>query len=121
MQGRWADWVIMAAGVAPAVGWAWHGMIGPGMAAMLMLGMGIVLAACMAITRPGLVAAEVCVLLLAVLLVLTPTYAGFADQAAAAWTAWAAGAVAGLLSLLCLPLSYREYRRVLAYRSKQNA
>lgn len=121
MQGRWADWVILAAGVVPAVGWAWHGMIGLGMAAMLLLGMGIVLAACMAITRPGLVFAEVCVLVLAVLMVLSPMGFGFADDAGAAWTAWGSGAVAGLLSLLCLPLSYRENRRVLAFRAERHA
>ncbi|RNL85436.1 SPW repeat protein [Halostreptopolyspora alba] len=111
MKGRWEDWVAVVAGVAVAISWIWHGMLGIGMAAMLILGVLTVLAAVISITRPGMIATEVVTLALGALLFLSPWLLAFTDTMAAAWTAWIAGAVIAVMGIVSLPMANTTHRR----------
>ncbi len=110
MKGRWEDWVVVVAGAASAVSWVWHGMVGVGMAVLLILGVLSVLAAVISITRPGLIATEVVTLALGVLLFLSPWLLAFIGTMAAAWTAWTAGAVIAVMGIVSLPLANTGHR-----------
>ncbi|GAA3722427.1 hypothetical protein HDA32_000857 [Spinactinospora alkalitolerans] len=115
MKGRWDDWGVVVAGVAAAVSWIWHGMLGIGAASMVLLGVLMVLTAVMSITRPGLITTEAVTLVLGVLMFLTPWLFGFADTAPAAWTGWVVGAVVVVMGLIGLPLSNAVHRRAVPH------
>ncbi|MDA2808677.1 SPW repeat domain-containing protein [Nocardiopsis suaedae] len=93
-KGRAADWVAVATGVLLSVSWIWDAMIGPPRAAMFILGLLIVLAATMAITRPGLMASEAFIFALGALVFVLPWLMAFTANPAAAWTSWILGVVA---------------------------
>ncbi|GAB3207808.1 SPW repeat domain-containing protein [Marinactinospora thermotolerans] len=114
-KGRWEDWVSLVAGLAAAVSWLWHGMTGVGTAAMFVIGVLVVLASVMSITRPGVIATEGATLLLGALLFITPWGLGFTDVPAAAWTAWLAGAVIAVVGLVGLPLSTTAHHRAIPH------
>ncbi|MBB6173264.1 apolipoprotein N-acyltransferase [Nocardiopsis mwathae] len=111
IEGRWEDWVAVAAGVAAAVSWVWHGMVGAPMLALYLLGLFTLLAAVMAITRPGLIATEGIMVGLGVLMFLSPWLVGFTDVAAGAWTAWILGFVIAAIGVVDLPLATAAHRR----------
>ncbi|TDQ54729.1 SPW repeat protein [Actinorugispora endophytica] len=111
MEGRWDDWVALAAGVGAAVSWIWHGMFGVGMVAMFLLGLAVMLTAVMSVTRPGMIAGEAVMLALGTLMFCAPWLLGFADRPAAAWTAWVLGALVAAMGAVGLPLSGGAHRR----------
>ncbi|WP_150239231.1 SPW repeat protein [Nocardiopsis quinghaiensis] len=90
-KGRWADWAAILAGLALALSWIWHGMYGFGGGAMLVLGLGVIVAAVVSITRPGALSGEAGILGIGVLTFVLPWVLGFTDLTAAAWTAWILG------------------------------
>lgn len=94
IKGRAADWAAVAAGVLLSVSWIWDAMVGPPRAAMFILGLLIVLAATMSITRPGLMAAEAFIFALGALVFVLPWLMEFTANTAAAWTSWVLGLVA---------------------------
>ncbi|PDP86844.1 hypothetical protein CQJ94_14595 [Glycomyces fuscus] len=96
-KGRWADWAAILAGLALGMSWIWHGMYGFGGGAMFVLGLGVIMASVVSITRPGALSSETGVLAIGVLVFVLPWLLGFADLTAAAWTAWILGAVVALL------------------------
>lgn len=93
-KGRSADWIAVAAGVLLSVSWIWDAMVGPPRAAMFVLGLLIVLAATMSITRPGLMAGEAVVFALGALVFVLPWLMEFTLNPVAAWTSWILGLVA---------------------------
>ncbi|WP_236700534.1 SPW repeat protein [Allosalinactinospora lopnorensis] len=111
MKGRWEDWVAIVAGVAAAISWIWTGMLGIGMATLLILGVLTVLAAVISITRPGLIATEAVIFVLGVLMFISPWVLAFTGTMAAAWTAWIAGAVIAVMGLVGMPLANTVHRR----------
>ncbi|CAM3884214.1 hypothetical protein GCM10009799_48030 [Nocardiopsis rhodophaea] len=111
ITGRWEDWVAVAAGVAAAISFAWHGMVGAPMLALYLTGLLTVLAAVLSITRPGLIASEAVMIVLGAFMFLSPWLVGFADVAAGAWTAWILGVVIAAVGAVDLPMANRAHRR----------
>lgn len=93
MRGHWQDWVAVAAGIAAVASWSWHGMVGPAMAALFVLGVLTVFSGFLSITHPGVFATEAAMVVLGVLMFLIPWLLGFTTNPAAAWTSWILGAV----------------------------
>lgn len=110
MGGRWSDWAALAAGIATALSWIWHGMFGPAMVALFLLGLATVFTATICVTRPGLVLGEALLAALGVLVFLTPWLIGFAGKPVGAWTAWITGAVIAVMGVVGLPPSRRARR-----------
>jgi hypothetical protein len=110
-KGRWADWAAIPAGLALGMSWIWHGMYGFSGGAMFVLGLGVIVAAVVSITRPGALSSEAGVLAIGVLVFVMPWLLGFADATAAAWTAWILGAVVALLGAFGLLKASQARRR----------
>lgn len=110
MKGRWEDWAAIAVGLALASSWTWHGMLGPEMGALLLLGVGAVFAATMSITRPGAVSTELFQTGIGLLVFLSPWLMGFTGIPPAAWTAWILGAVLALVGGFGVVLAGRARR-----------
>ena len=109
-KGRWADWVAVALGVAVGLSWIWHGMLGFSGGLFFVLGLGVVLAAMVSLTRPGLLASEVGVLAGGLLLFALPWMFGFTHVTGAATTAWIGGGAIAILGAAGLVMA-RAARR----------
>ncbi|CAL9539267.1 hypothetical protein SUDANB121_04221 [Nocardiopsis dassonvillei] len=102
-KGRRADWVAIAAGLALGLSFIWHGMYGFSGGALFVLGLGVIMAAVISLTRPGAIFGEVAVLAIGVLVFAMPWLLGYTHLPLAAWTAWIIGggiAVLGAYGLL---------------------
>ncbi|TQN30481.1 SPW repeat-containing protein [Haloactinospora alba] len=96
MRGHWQDWVAVAAGTAAVVSWSWHGMVGPAMAALFVLGVLTVFSGFLSVTHSGVFATEAAMVGLGVLMFLIPWLLDFTANPAAAWTSWVLGAAIAL-------------------------
>ncbi|MFL1432628.1 MULTISPECIES: SPW repeat protein [unclassified Nocardiopsis] len=96
-KGRRADWVAIAAGLALGLSFVWHGMYGFSGGALFVLGLGVIMAAVISLTRPGALSGEIAVLAIGVLVFAMPWLLGYTHLPLAAWTAWIIGA--GLAAL----------------------
>ncbi|WP_017570884.1 SPW repeat domain-containing protein [Nocardiopsis halotolerans] len=110
-RGRWADWVEILAGLALVASWVWHGMQGLGGGAMFALGVGVVMAAVISLTRPGALTSEMGSLVLGALVFALPWLLDFTGVTAAAWTAWILGGAVVLLGVFGLSRAARDRRR----------
>lgn len=110
-KGRLADWVAIAAGLALGLSFIWHGMYGIGGGALFVLGLGVIMASVVSLTRPGAVTGELAVLAIGLLVFATPWLLGYAHLPLAAWTAWILGAGIAALGAYGLVQARRTRRR----------
>ena len=59
VKGRWADWAAIALGLMVGLSWVAHGMYGFSGGLFFILGLGVILAATMSLTRPGALTTEI--------------------------------------------------------------
>ena len=105
MKGRWADWGAIALGLAVGLSWTVHGMYGFSGGTFLLLGLGVILAATVSLTRPGALTGEIGVIAGGVLLFLLPWLLGFTHITGAALTAWIGGAAIVILGAVGLTMA----------------
>nr|WP_116244064.1 SPW repeat protein [Nocardiopsis sp. FIRDI 009] len=98
-KARWADWVAVAAGLALGVSWMWHGMYGWGGGLMFVLGLVVIVAAVLSLTRPGAVSGEIAMMAIGLLTIALPWILDFTHETAASWSAWLIGAAIALLGV----------------------
>jgi hypothetical protein len=110
-EARWADLALVVVGLALAVSYVWHGMLGVGGGAMLLFGVGAIVAAILSLTRPGAVSSEIGAAVLGVLTFVLPWAVGFTDEPVAAWTAWILGAVMAGMGVYGLVMARRARER----------
>lgn len=110
-KGRRADWVAIAAGLALGLSFVWHGMYGFSGGALFVLGLGVIMAAVVSLTRPGALAGEVAVLAIGVLVFAMPWLLGYTHLPLAAWTAWIIGGGIAVLGAYGLFQARRTRRR----------
>lgn len=96
-KGRWGDWAVIAAGLALGVSWTWHGLYGFSGGATFVLGLGVIVAAVISITRPGALTSELGILAIGVLVFAMPWLLSFTHNTAASWTEWIIGGCIALL------------------------
>ncbi len=111
VKGRWADWVAVALGLAVGMSWVVHGMHGFSGGLFFVLGLGVVLAASLSLTRPGLLTSELGVLAGGLLLFALPWLLGFTHITGAAATAWIGGGAIALIGLFGLVKARSARRR----------
>lgn len=109
-RGRWDNWATIAAGLALALSWVWHDMLGLSGGMLLALGLGIIMASVISITRPGALTSEAATAGLGVLAFLLPWIMGFTYVPVAAWSAWILGAAITALGVYGF-MQAREARR----------
>lgn len=91
-RGRWDNWVTLAAGLALALSWVWHSMLGLSGGMLLALGLAVIMASVISIPRPGALSGVAAIAGLGVLAFLLPWIMGFTYAPVAAWSAWILGA-----------------------------
>lgn len=96
-KGRWADWVAVALGLVVGLSWVGHGMLGFSGGLFFVLGLGVILAASVSLTRPGALSSEAAVLAGGLILFALPWMLGFTDVTGAAMTAWIGGGAIAIL------------------------
>lgn len=101
-RGRWDNWVAIAAGLALALSWTWHYLLGFPGGFMMVLGIITIMASTISITRPGAVSSEAAVTGAGVLVFLLPWLLSFTGSTAAAATAWGLGAFIAVLGVIGL-------------------
>lgn len=122
-KGRWADWAAVALGLVVGLSWVGHGMLGFSGGLFFVIGLAVILAASVSLTRPGALSSEVGVLAGGLLLFALPWMLGFTHVTGAATTAWIGGGAIALLGAYGL-FKAREARRrdpELAWGSHSNA
>lgn len=122
-KGRWADWVAVALGLVVGLSWVWHGMQGFSGGLFFVLGLGVILAASVSLTRPGMLTSEVGVIAGGLLLFALPWLLGFTHVTGAAMTAWIGGGAIALLGAFGLAMARAARRRdpELAWGTHSNA
>ena len=110
LKGRWADWAAIALGLIVGLSWAVHGMYGFSGGMFFLLGLGVILAAVVSLTRPGALTGEMGVIAGGVLLFALPWLLGFTHILGAALTAWIGGIAIAALGVVGL-LKARHTRR----------
>ncbi|MDE3721096.1 SPW repeat protein [Nocardiopsis sp. N85] len=110
-KGRRTDWVAIAAGLALGLSFLWHGMYGFSGGALFVLGLGVILASVISLTRPGALSGELAVLAIGVLVFTMPWLLGYTHLPLAAWTAWIIGGGIALLGAYGLTQAGRTRRR----------
>lgn len=116
------EWVAIVAALVATCSWMWTadfgeglgGMpLGVGTTAVLFVSMTIVLASCMALTRPTLTIASLSNVPLGLILIAIPSVFGYTNEAAIL-TEWIVGAIVVLMGLAGAALSRSEQRRPVA-------
>ncbi|GHC76411.1 hypothetical protein GCM10007079_12710 [Nocardiopsis terrae] len=122
VKGRWADWASVVLGIAVGLSWIWHGMYGFSGGLFFVLGLAVVLAAAVSLTRPGAVSSEVGVLAVGALIFALPWILGFTGILGAALTAWIGGGAIAVLGAVGLVMAGAARRRdpELAWGSHSN-
>lgn len=110
-KGRWADWAAVAVGLMVGLSWVWHGMYGLSGGMFFILGLGVILAATMSLTRPGALTTEMGVIAGGVLLFALPWLFGFTHITGAALTAWIGGGAIVILGAFGLTMARAARRR----------
>lgn len=110
-KGRWADWAAVALGVVVGLSWVGHGMYGFSGGLFFVLGLGVILAASMSLTRPGALTSEMGVIAGGVLLFVLPWLLGFTHITGAALTAWIGGGAIAILGAVGLAMARSARRR----------
>ncbi|OLT27647.1 hypothetical protein BJF83_18020 [Nocardiopsis sp. CNR-923] len=110
-KGRWADRVAVVVGLALAVSWLWHGMLGWSGGLMFVFGLVVIMASVISLTRPGAVSGEIAALVVGLLTFALPWILEFTDRPLAAWSAWVLGAAIALLGAYGLVMATRTRRR----------
>lgn len=110
-KGRRADWVAIAAGLVLGMSFVWHGMYGVSGGALFILGVGVIMAAVISLTRPGALSGEAAVLAIGVLVFAMPWLMGYTHLPLAAWTAWIMGAGIAALGAYGLAQARQARRR----------
>ena len=110
-KGRRADWVAIAAGLALGLSFVWHGMYGFSGGALFVLGLGVIVAAVVSLTRPGALAGEVAAVAIGALVFAMPWLLGYTHLPPAAWTAWIIGGGIAVLGVYGLLQARRTRRR----------
>jgi hypothetical protein len=110
-KGRWGDRAAVALGLAVGLSWIVHGMLGLSGGLFLVLGLGVILAASLSLTRPGMLTSEAGVIAGGVLLFVLPWVFGFTHVTGAAVTAWVGGAAIAILGALGLAMARSARRR----------
>lgn len=122
-KGRWADWAAVALGLVVGLSWVGHGMQGFSGGLFFVLGLGVILAASVSLTRPGALTSEIGVLAGGVLLFALPWLLGFTHVTGAAMTAWIGGGAIAVLGAVGLVMARAARRRdpELAWGTHSNA
>ncbi|WP_017613587.1 SPW repeat domain-containing protein [Nocardiopsis salina] len=110
-RGRWDNWAAIAAGLALALSWTWHYLLGFPGGFMMVLGLITIMASTISITRPGAVSSEAAVAGAGVLAFLLPWLLAFTGSTAAAATAWVLGAVIAILGVIGLVAARANVKR----------
>lgn len=122
MLRKLVEWVAIVAALVATCSWMWTadfgealgGMpLGVGTTAVLFVSTTIILASCMALTRPGLTIASLANVPLGLFLIAIPSIFGYTD-AAVVLTEWVVGVVVVLMGLAGAVLSRAEQRRPVA-------
>ncbi|QVQ54025.1 hypothetical protein J4H86_10160 [Spiractinospora alimapuensis] len=122
MLRKLVEWVAIVAALVATCSWMWTadfgealgGMpLGVGTAAVLFVASTIILASCMALTRPGLTIAPLSNVLLGLILIAIPSVFGYSNVSAIL-TEWVTGAIVVLMGLAGAALSRAEQRRPVA-------
>ncbi|HJE58834.1 MAG TPA: SPW repeat protein [Nocardiopsis listeri] len=111
VKGRWADWGAIALGLVVGLSWIAHGMYGFSGGLFFILGLGVILAATMSLTRPGALTTEMGVIAGGVLLFALPWLLGFTHIPGAALTAWIGGGAILILGVYGLTKARAARRR----------
>lgn len=109
--GRWDNWLAVAAGLALAFSWIWHGMQGVSGGALVALGLVVIMTAVISITRPGALSSEAGLLGSGAVAFALPWLLGFTHIPVAAWSAWIIGGVIILLGVYGLLMAYQARQR----------
>lgn len=99
-RGRWDNWAAIAAGLALALSWTWHYVLGFPGGFMMVLGLLTIMASTISITRPGAISSEAGVIGAGALAFLLPWLLSFTGSTAAAATAWGLGAFIVVLGVI---------------------
>lgn len=110
-KGRWDNWVAIVAGIALALSWTWHYLLGISGGTMVLLGLLTIMASTISITRPGAVSSEAAVLGAGVVAFLLPWLFAFTGATAAAVSAWVLGACIAALGGIGLAAARANRRR----------
>lgn len=110
-KGRWADWAAVALGLVVGLSWVVHGMLGFSGGLFFVLGLAVILAASVSLTRPGALSSEVGVLAGGLVLFALPWMLGFTQVTGAAMTAWIGGGAIALLGAYGLFMARAARRR----------
>jgi hypothetical protein len=110
-KGRWADWVAVALGLVVGLSWVAHGMLGFSGGLFFVLGLAVILAASVSLTRPGALSSEVGVLAGGLILFALPWMLGFTHVTGASMTAWIGGGAIALLGAYGLFMARAARRR----------
>lgn len=100
---RWQDWVAVVLGAYLVLSTTWTSVPGGGAAAMVVLGVLLIVASVWSLALPASMTSEYGHMLLGVLLFLAPWVLGFAAYGAAAWTCWVIGVLVVLIGAAALP------------------
>ena len=109
-EARWTDMALVVVGLALALSYVWHGMLGVGGGAMLVLGVAAIVAAILSLTRPGAVSCEFAAVVIGVLAFVLPWTVGFTNEPLAAWSAWILGALIAGVGVYGLVMATRSRR-----------
>ena len=122
-KGRWADWVAVVLGLVVGLSWVGHGMLGFSGGLFFVLGLGVIFAATLSLTRPGMLTSEVGVIAGGLLLFALPWLLGFTHITGAATTAWIGGGAIAILGVFGLVMARAARRRdpELAWGTHSNA
>ncbi|KOX12094.1 SPW repeat protein [Nocardiopsis sp. NRRL B-16309] len=110
-EARWTDLALVAVGLALALSYLWHGMLGFGGGSMLVLGVAAIVAAILSLTRPGAVSSEIAAIAIGTLAFVLPWAVGFTQEPVAAWTAWILGAIIAGVGVYGLVMAVKARRR----------
>ncbi|RKS05435.1 SPW repeat-containing protein [Nocardiopsis sp. Huas11] len=110
-EARWTDVALVVVGLALALSYVWHGMLGFGGGAMLVLGVAAIVAAILSLTRPGAVSSEIAAIAIGVLAFILPWATSFTHEPVAAWSAWILGAVIAGVGVYGLVMATKARRR----------
>ncbi|NYJ36410.1 SPW repeat protein [Nocardiopsis aegyptia] len=110
-EARWTDLALVVVGLALALSYLWHGMLGFGGGSMLVLGTAAIVAAILSLTRPGAVSSEIAATVIGVLAFVLPWVVGFTHEPVAAWSAWILGAGIAAVGAYGLVMAVRARRR----------
>lgn len=111
VKGRWADWAAIALGLMVGLSWVAHGMYGFSGGLFFILGLGVILAATMSLTRPGALTTEIGVIAGGAVLFALPWLLGFTHILGAALTAWIGGGAILILGVYGLTKARAARRR----------